>query len=69
MDPEANYKEQKILYTLIKSGKGDASDRSRLRELVAALRGWIAAGGFKPSGYVGPAWKPPRATKRAKGSK
>ena len=64
MDPEANYKEQALLYALIKSGKADASDRARLRELVAALRGWVAAGGFKPKGFVGPAWKPAKHTKK-----
>lgn len=53
MDPDANYAEQKRLYN-----SKDARDRARLRELVAALRGWIAAGGFKPSGFVGAAWKP-----------
>jgi hypothetical protein len=57
MDPEENYRQQKRLH-----GSKDPSDKARLRELVAALRGWVAAGGFRPSGFVGPAWKPATAT-------
>lgn len=53
MDPDQNYADQKRLY-----GSRDPSDKARLRELVAALRGWVSAGGFRPKGYVGPAWKP-----------
>jgi len=65
MDPEHNYREQERLY-----GSKDPHDKARLRELVAALRGWVAAGGFKPRGYVGPAWKPAKSTaKPAKPSK
>lgn len=53
MDPDANYAEQQSLY-----GSKDPHDRARLREPVAAMRGWVSAGGFKPKGYVGPAWRP-----------
>jgi len=59
MDPEANYQEQARLY-----GSKDKHDRARRRELVSALREWVRGGGFKPSGYTGPAYKP---AKRAKG--
>ncbi len=63
MDPEANYDEQKQLY-----GSKDPHDRARLRELVAALRGWVAAGGFKPRSFVGPAWSPRKEAQAAKPS-
>lgn len=56
MDPDANYDSQKQLY-----GSTDPHDKARLRELVAALRGWISAGGFRPKGFVGAAWKPAKA--------
>ena len=56
MDPEANYAEQQRLY-----GSKDPHDRRRLAELRSALREWIGGGGFKPKGYVGPAWRPTKA--------
>jgi hypothetical protein len=61
MDPEANYAEQKRLY-----GSKDPLDRARLRELVAALHGWVSAGGFKPRGFVGAAC-PTKTKRKAKG--
>ena len=65
MDPEENYRQQKELY-----GSKDPRDKARLRELVAALRGWVAAGGFKPKGFVGAAWKPaPSAGGKSKPAK
>jgi hypothetical protein len=64
MDPEANYAEQRRLY-----GSADSHDKARLRELVAALRGWVAAGGFKPKGYVGPAWSPRKEAAAGKAPK
>lgn len=60
MDPDANYREQELIYLRIKAGTAHAGDHGRLKALVAALRGWVANGGFKPRGYVGPAWKPSR---------
>jgi len=53
MDPGANYQEQQSLW-----GSKDASDKERVRELVAALREWVQRGGFRPRGYMGPKWRP-----------
>lgn len=58
MDPDSNYREQELIYLRIKAGTAQPGDHGRLKALVAALRGWVTNGGFKPTGYVGPAWRP-----------
>ena len=54
MDPDANWQEQQQLKAAIKAGTADAHDRARLRELRAALREWLARGGFPPKGISRP---------------
>ena len=53
VDPNANYEEQRQLY-----GSKEHADQERLQELVDAMQEWVGRGGFKPAGYVGPAWHP-----------
>jgi hypothetical protein len=48
MDPDANWYEQIRLKALIKAGDATSYDRAELRELRAALREWLASGGFPP---------------------
>jgi len=53
MDPDANLQEQRALATRILRDLDadqpvDAVDAARLAELVLALDGWIASGGFLP---------------------
>ena len=62
MDPDANYREQELIYLRIKAGTAHPGDHGRLKALVAALRGWVTNSGFKPKNYVGPAWKPTKAS-------
>src|SRR5262245_50123960 len=69
MDPEANYEHQRRIYERAKAGESLPHDKAMLRELIAAMRGWIAAGGFRPRGYVGPAWKPVKAPAKSEGQK
>jgi len=47
MDPNANLAEQQWLLTCRRDER-DADDRLVLRELRAALRGWLDRGGFAP---------------------
>ena len=61
MDPDANLQEQEALITSAHPGAmaGVVFSSARMRELNAALRAWLATGGFEPD------WsKAPRAAKR-----
>jgi hypothetical protein len=50
MDPNANLAEQlRLASDLLSAGEPDMDDALRLAELVEALHGWIAGGGFLPA--------------------
>jgi hypothetical protein len=52
MDPNANLEELRTLVALILSeDEHEESDALRLAELVEALDGWIAGGGFLPAAW------------------
>lgn len=67
MDPDANWKEQEQIRALMAVGTADAEDRARLKELRAALDGWIARGGYKPKGYKPRGSRPRRNPAKGKG--
>ncbi len=52
MDPNACLNEMRALAARILDGEGDAADGGRLAELVDALDGWLARGGFVPAAWV-----------------
>jgi hypothetical protein len=49
MDPEANMQEQERIVARARGEAPGEADLERLQELVEALDGWFAAGGFIPS--------------------